>query len=89
MMKNVLLLLGLAAAASATELTPDNWDSEVAGMSVPGCVWSSSQESFTHKSLYPQMLLRDYFQGSKQASKMAIRSVSISVSVSQTNFVYF
>jgi len=32
-MKNVLLLLGLAAAG-ATELTPDNWDSEVAGKTV-------------------------------------------------------
>jgi len=28
-----LLLLGLVAA-SATELTPDNWDSEVAGKTV-------------------------------------------------------
>jgi len=33
-MKNVLLLLGLAAAASATELTPDNFDAEVAGKTV-------------------------------------------------------
>jgi len=32
-MKNVLLLLGLAVAG-ATELTPDNWDSEVAGKTV-------------------------------------------------------
>jgi hypothetical protein len=32
-MKNILLLLGLAVAG-ATELTPDNWDSEVAGKTV-------------------------------------------------------
>jgi len=33
-MKTALLLLALVGAASATELTPANWDSEVAGKTI-------------------------------------------------------
>jgi len=33
-MKVVLALLGLAAAANAVELTPDNWDTETSGKTV-------------------------------------------------------
>jgi hypothetical protein len=33
-MKIGLALLGLAAAANAIELTPDNWDAETAGKTV-------------------------------------------------------
>jgi hypothetical protein len=33
-MKISLALLGFAAAASAVELTPDNWDTETAGKTV-------------------------------------------------------
>jgi len=33
-MKTVLALLGLAAAAGAVELTPDNWDAETSGKTV-------------------------------------------------------
>jgi len=33
-MKSALLLLALIGAASATELTPANWDSAVAGKTV-------------------------------------------------------
>jgi len=34
MNKTLLLILGLARAASAIELTPDNWDTETAGKTV-------------------------------------------------------
>ena len=33
-MKFVATILGLAAAANAIELTPDNWDTETAGKTV-------------------------------------------------------
>jgi len=33
-MKIILGLLGLAATARATELTPDNWDAETSGKTV-------------------------------------------------------
>jgi len=34
MMKTALAFIGLVAAAHAIELTPDNWDSAIAGKSV-------------------------------------------------------
>jgi len=33
-MKTTLALLGLAATATALELTPDNWDAETSGKTV-------------------------------------------------------
>jgi len=33
-MKTAFALLGLAAAANAIELTPDNWDEHTAGKSI-------------------------------------------------------
>lgn len=34
MMSKLVLLLGLAAAANALELTPENWDAETGGKTV-------------------------------------------------------